>query len=198
MYSQQNRQSPVSAQPVMRTGLNGTNAAVNRPYVHTINQNTNELNGNGRPEFSITVVNSKTPQGKFILQWFLLLEISVRGHSSGIQMWAVNHQEDVLRLDLIPTVSGGRNSTSPSPSPSSSRTTKAFSSNSALNSFIPPEQRTISKRISPPGQKLLDRSTARNIITAHLNQMVPDQNNSSQGLDQASYHWLLFSEINED
>lgn len=68
MYSQQNRQSPVSAQPVMRTGLNGTNAAVNRPYVHTINQNTNELNGNGRPEFSITVVNSKTPQGKFILQ----------------------------------------------------------------------------------------------------------------------------------
>ena len=67
MYSQQsnNRQSPVSAQPVMRAGFNGTNAAGNRPYVHTINQNSNELNGNGRPEFSITVVNSKNPQGKF-------------------------------------------------------------------------------------------------------------------------------------
>ena len=67
MYSQQNRQSSVSTQPVMRAGYNGTNTAGNRPYVHTINQNSNELNGSGRPEFSITVVNSKAHQGKFYL-----------------------------------------------------------------------------------------------------------------------------------
>lgn len=58
--------------------------------------------------------------------------------------------------------------------------TKKVRTNSALNSFLAPAgaNERVSKRISPPK---LDRSTAKNIITAHINQMIggyPDQSGS--------------------
>ena len=82
--------------------------------------------------------------------------------------------------------------------PPSTRRTSAvrrnMGANSALNSFLQPagtnekveQSERVARRTSPPK---LDRSTAKNIITAHINQMIgnpefPDANHSQSSSEQ--------------
>lgn len=66
--------------------------------------------------------------------------------------------------------------------------TRRHGNNSALNSFLHPtgSNERVSKRISPPK---LDRSTAKNIITAHINQMIgyPEQGDLQANTSNETY-----------